>query len=89
VTLDDRSRVFNTELVAALELECMLDVAEAIVTAALARRESRGAHTRRDFPERDDAAFLAHSLVSYSPEGPRLSTLPVTITRWQPQERKY
>jgi fumarate reductase flavoprotein subunit len=89
VTLDDRSRVFNTELVAALELECMLDVAEAIVTAALARRESRGAHTRRDFPERDDAAFLVHSLISYAPEGPRLSTLPVTITRWQPQERKY
>jgi succinate dehydrogenase/fumarate reductase flavoprotein subunit len=89
VTLDDRSRVFNTELVAALELECMLDVAEAIVTAALARRESRGAHTRRDFPDRDDAAFLHHTLVTASPDGPRLSTMPVTITRWQPEERKY
>jgi fumarate reductase flavoprotein subunit len=89
VTLDDRSRVFNTELTAALELECMLDVAQAIVVAALARRESRGAHTRRDYPDRDDAAFLAHSLISYSPTGPRLGTLPVTITRWEPQERKY
>jgi fumarate reductase flavoprotein subunit len=89
VTLDDRSRVFNTELTAALELECMLDVAQAIVAAALARRESRGAHTRWDYPERNDASFLNHFLVCPSPEGPRLSKLPVTITRWQPEERKY
>jgi len=89
VSLDDRSAVFNTELVNALELECMLDLAQAIAGAALVREESRGAHSRRDFPERDDERFLHHSLAYYTPEGPRLSTHPVTITRWQPEERKY
>ena len=89
VSLDDRSAVFNTELVNALELECMLDLAQAIAGAALVREESRGAHSRRDFPERDDERFLHHSLDYYTPEGPRLSTHPVTITRWQPEERKY
>jgi fumarate reductase flavoprotein subunit len=89
VNLDDRSAVFNTELVNALEFECMLDVSEAITAAALAREESRGGHARRDFPERDDARFLHHSLVYYTPEGPRLEKHPVTITRWQPAERTY
>ena len=83
------SRVFNTELVAALELANLLDVGEAIAHAALQRRESRGAHTRRDFPKRDDAQFLHHSVVHFDAAGPRLSTKPVTITRWQPEERKY
>ncbi|MET8871382.1 fumarate reductase (quinol) flavoprotein subunit [Nocardia sp. NPDC004604] len=88
--LDDHSRAFNTELVAMLELSCMLDVAECIVACALAREESRGAHQRTDFPARNDQRFLAHSLVHRQPDGSgRVSYLPVTITRWPPGERVY
>jgi fumarate reductase flavoprotein subunit len=88
--VEDDSRAFNTELVATLELGFMLDVAEAIVACALRREESRGAHQRTDFPRRDDARFLAHSLVTRDPTGaPRVSYLPVTITRWPPGERIY
>ena len=89
IGLADRDQVFNTELIAALELECMLDVAETVAHSALAREESRGAHTRTDFPKRDDARFLKHSLAHRTPEGPRIEYLPVTITRWPPEERKY
>lgn len=90
IHLDDSSRVFNTELTTALELEFMLDVAEAIAHSALARTESRGAHSRRDFPDRDDARFLQHSLAHRTEGGPpRLEYLPVTITRWPPEVRKY
>ncbi len=89
-TLEDRSRTFNTEVVAFLELENMLDVAEAIVHSGLGRRESRGAHQRTDFPARDDHRFLAHSLAYRSANGrPRVEWLPVTITRWPPGERVY
>jgi fumarate reductase flavoprotein subunit len=88
--LDDRSRTFNTELVQALELEFLLDSAETIVHSALARRESRGAHARRDFPERDDERYLAHTLALWQPgEAPRLEYRPVRITSWQPQARTY
>ncbi len=90
VALDDRSRTFNTELVACLELSNMLDLAAAIVQSALNRTESRGAHQRRDHPERDDEGFLAHSLAHWSDDGPpRIEYLPVTITRWPPGERVY
>ena len=90
LTIDDRSRTFNTERVAALELAFMLDVAEAIVHAALRREESRGAHQRSDFPKRDDERFLAHSLMYRNPDGScRVEYLPVTITRWPPAERVY
>ncbi|HWP34609.1 MAG TPA: FAD-binding protein, partial [Thermodesulfobacteriota bacterium] len=89
IGLADRSSVFNTELIAALELDGMLDVAEAVAHSALRREESRGAHTRTDFPKRDDARFLAHSLAYRTPEGPRIEYRPVTITRWPPEERKY
>ena len=89
-TIEDGSRAFNTELVAALELDFMLDVAETMVACALHREESRGAHQRTDFPHRDDARFLAHSLVTRDPTGaPRVGYLPVTITRWPPGERVY
>ena len=89
VRLDDHSRIFNTELFAALELGFMLDVAEAICHSALAREETRGAHARTDFPERDDRRFLAHTL-AYRTEGtPRIEYQPVQITRWHPQERRY
>jgi fumarate reductase flavoprotein subunit len=90
VVIDDRSQTFNTERVAALELSCMLDVATAIVTSALAREESRGAHQRTDFPARDDQRFLAHSLAHRQADGScRVEYVPVTITRWPPAERVY
>ncbi|MCS7034525.1 MAG: fumarate reductase (quinol) flavoprotein subunit [Phycisphaerae bacterium] len=88
--IEDRSRTFNTELVAALELDCMLEVAEVMAFSALHRTESRGAHQRTDFPERNDEKFLAHSVVTRGEDGrPRLSYQPVTITRWPPAERVY
>ena len=90
VSIEDHSRTFNTERVAALELACMLDVAEAIAQSALRREESRGAHQRTDFPARDDHRFLAHSLISRASEGSaRIEYLPVRITRWPPAERVY
>jgi fumarate reductase flavoprotein subunit len=90
VALDDRSQVFNTELVAAIELAFMLDVAETMVQSALQRTESRGAHQRTDFPQRNDEKFLAHSLVYRKAGGrPQVEYLPVTITRWPPGERVY
>jgi fumarate reductase flavoprotein subunit len=90
VSIEDHSRTFNTERVAALELSCMLDVAEAIVQSALRREESRGAHQRTDFPVRDDRRFLAHSLISRaSDQSVRVEYLPVRITRWPPGERVY
>ncbi len=90
IALDDPSLTFNTELVAALELLNMLDVAEAIIHAALGRTESRGAHQRRDHPERDDERFLAHSLATRHEGGdPGIDWLPVTVTRWPPGERVY
>ncbi len=90
VSLDDHSRTFNTELIAALELSFMLDVAEAIVRSALQRAESRGAHQRTDFPKRDDKNYLAHSLVKRGDDGVmRVEYVPVTITRWPPGERIY
>jgi fumarate reductase flavoprotein subunit len=90
VALQDHSRTFNTELIAALELSFMLDVAAAIVHSGLRREESRGAHQRTDFPARDDQRFLAHSLIFANPDGTcRVEFLPVTMTRWPPGERVY
>ena len=93
MVIDDHSRAFNTQIVAALELSNMLDVAEAIIAAALRREESRGAHQRLDFPARDDERYLAHSLVHRGEGGEagahRVDYLPVTLTRWPPGERVY
>ena len=89
VALDDRDRAFNTELISALELDNMLDVAETVVRSGLERRESRGSHTRRDYSSRDDDRFEKHSLAFATPEGPRIDYSEVTITRWPPVERKY
>ena len=90
VRVEDQSHTFNTERVAALELSFMLDVAQAIVNAALAREESRGAHQRTDFPARDDQRFLAHSLIHRTSDASyRVEYLPVTLTRWPPGERVY
>jgi fumarate reductase flavoprotein subunit len=90
IGVSDTSRSFNTELVAALELANMLDVAECILSSGLHREESRGAHQRTDFPRRDDERFLTHLLVHRNPDGTsRVERMPVTITRWPPGERVY
>ena len=90
VAIEDQSKTFNTERVSALELANMLDVAETIVMSALRREESRGAHQRTDFPERDDERFLGHSVIHRNPDGSaRVEYLPVTITRWPPAARVY
>jgi succinate dehydrogenase/fumarate reductase flavoprotein subunit len=88
--IEDRSRVFNTELTAALELDYMLELAELITLSAANRKESRGAHARRDFPARDDERYLANTIATYVPDGkPKLEFRPVRITNWQPQARTY
>jgi fumarate reductase flavoprotein subunit len=89
-TLDDQSKTFNTEFIAALEQAAMLDVSEAMVHSAIRREESRGAHQRTDFPKRDDEQFLAHSVAYRESDGScRVEYLPVKITRWPPGERVY
>lgn len=90
LSITDHSATFNTELIAAIELSYMLDVAEAVVQSALQRKESRGSHQRTDFPKRDDQNFLSHSL-AYRKElsQPEIKYTPVTITKWPPGERVY
>ncbi|MCX2726524.1 succinate dehydrogenase flavoprotein subunit [Thermomicrobium sp. 4228-Ro] len=89
IRIDDKSRTFNMELVEALELGFLLDCAEAIAASALAREESRGAHYREDFPVRDDANWLKHTLITRTSGGLQLSYKPVVITRFEPKERVY
>jgi succinate dehydrogenase / fumarate reductase flavoprotein subunit len=89
IKLDDRGKVFNTDLIDAIELDYLLENAEIIVEGALARKESRGAHYREDFPKRDDAKFLKHTFAFKTDKGIRLEYKPVTITRFEPKERKY
>jgi succinate dehydrogenase / fumarate reductase flavoprotein subunit len=88
--IDDQGSVFNQDVLAAIELGYMLDTAETIVMAAIERKESRGAQFRTDFPERNDEEWLKHIDVKLDEDGaPKLSYSPVTITQWQPEERKY
>lgn len=89
IHLVDKSWVYNTDLIHALETGFMLDAAEVATAGALAREESRGGHARRDFTQRDDEKWLKHTLATISPDGPRLDYSPVAITMWQPVERKY
>ena len=89
VPVHNKGRVFNTDLIFALELGYMLDCGEAIAVSALERKESRGAQARTDFPARDDENWLKHITVTKGEEGPELGYLPVTITKWTPEERKY
>jgi fumarate reductase flavoprotein subunit len=89
VNITDHSLSFNTELTAALELENLLEVAESLAYSALARTESRGSHQRTDFPQRDDAKFLKHSLAYRTDGDPRIEYLDVVITRWPPGARVY
>jgi succinate dehydrogenase / fumarate reductase flavoprotein subunit len=87
--IDDRGTVFNQDVLGALELGYMLDCAQATVVAAIERKESRGAQFRTDFPERNDAEWLKHIDISLNGDGPEVSYSPVTMTQWEPEERKY
>lgn len=89
IGIQDKGRVYNSNLMNVLETENLLDLAEIMFTAAIKREESRGGHARRDFTTRDDENFLKHTLVSKSDTGPVVSYKPVTITKWKPVERKY
>ena len=89
VPVDNKGSVFNTDLVFALELGFMLDCAETITSSALERKDSRGAQARTDYPDRDDENWMKHIVVNKGEEGPELSYLPVSITQWTPEERKY
>ena len=90
IRISDQNKAFNTELVAALELKNMLDLAEVVAVGALERKESRGAHTREDHPERDDKNWLAHTMATLGFDGkPKLDFSPVTITEFEPKARAY
>lgn len=89
IAIQDKGKKFNTDLLEAHELGCLLDCAEATAFGALARTESRGGHYRDDYEARDDVNWLAHTLAYYSPNGIELDKKPVTITKFQPKERKY
>ncbi len=89
IRVRDAGKVYNTDLLEARELGYLIDNAEAMATSALARTESRGAHSRDDFPERDDAGWLKHTLAYRDEAGPRLRYKPVTVTRFEPKPRTY
>jgi succinate dehydrogenase / fumarate reductase flavoprotein subunit len=90
VVVEDKGDVFNNDLTQALELGFLLELAECMVVAGLARKESRGAHARPyDFPDRDDENYLKHTIVTWTDGRPQLDWRPVTMTKWQPQERTY
>ncbi|MBD2481951.1 succinate dehydrogenase/fumarate reductase flavoprotein subunit [Planktothrix sp. FACHB-1365] len=89
IYLDDKGKCWNTELIEALELRSLMIVGNLILTSALNRQESRGAHSREDYPQRNDEQFLKHTLAYYSPAGIDLAYRPVKITLFEPQERKY
>ncbi|MCK5724131.1 MAG: succinate dehydrogenase/fumarate reductase flavoprotein subunit, partial [Gammaproteobacteria bacterium] len=80
---------FNTDLLEALELESLLGLADVILASAIARKESRGAHFREDYPIRDDKNWLKHTLAQKTDNGPRLFYKPVTITKFEPKPRVY
>ncbi len=87
--VDDQAKEYNTNFINVLELEAMFEIAEIVLAGGLARTESRGAHSRIDYPNRDDSNWLKHTLAYYGEEGPRLDYAPVTITKYTPTERHY
>lgn len=89
IRLDDHSTVWNSEIIEALELRSLLVVATLILNSALHRQESRGAHYREDYPQRDDQRFLQHTFARYSPTEVDIHYVPVTINLFQPEERRY
>jgi succinate dehydrogenase / fumarate reductase flavoprotein subunit len=88
-SIQDKGKKFNTELLEAIELGYLLDLAEVTAESALAREESRGAHSREDYPERDDANWLMHTLAYRTEKGIELRYKPVAITRFEPKPRTY
>jgi succinate dehydrogenase / fumarate reductase flavoprotein subunit len=89
VTIDDKGSIFNQDLLGAIELGFMLDNAECVIAGALERKESRGAQYRTDFPDRNDDDWLKHIVLSANGDRPDVSYSDVTMTQWEPQERKY
>jgi succinate dehydrogenase / fumarate reductase flavoprotein subunit len=90
VSVQDKGKRFNTDLLEAIELGFLLDLAEVLVTSALARNESRGGHFREDYPTRDDVNFMRHTMAYRNDDGSvRLDYKPVVETRYKPMERKY
>ena len=94
ISIQDKGTRYNTDLLEALELGFLLDLAEVTVVGALERKESRGGHAREDYPNRDDVNYMRHTMAYRTAEpngdaGVRLDYKPVTITRYQPMERKY
>ena len=90
VVVEDKGEVFNSDLTQAIELGYLLDVAACMLQAGIARKESRGAHSRpHDYPTRDDENFLKHSISRWKDGGPELTYKEVRMTRWTPEERKY
>jgi len=89
IKVEDKANTFNTGLTSTLQLDFMLELAEVTTAGALARKESRGAHSRLDYPKRDDQNWLKHTLAYYTKEGPRFDYSPVTITKWPPAARTY
>jgi succinate dehydrogenase / fumarate reductase flavoprotein subunit len=87
--VDDQLKEYNTNFINVLELEAMFDIAEVVLAGAIARTESRGAHARIDYPNRNDQEWLRHTLAYQAADGPRLEYAPVTITRYTPKERHY
>ncbi|MCL0032032.1 FAD-binding protein [Dehalococcoidia bacterium] len=89
VPVQDKGSIFNTNLIFTLELGFMLDCAETIVIGAMERKESRGAHTMLDYPDRDDENWLKHIRITSTDKGPKVDYIPVNITQWEPQIRSY
>ena len=89
VKVTDTGKIFNTELISTWELGCMLELAEIIGVSALNRTESRGGHSREDYPKRDDKEWLKHTLVTKVDGEIKICYKPVTITKYQPKERVY
>ena len=89
IAIHDRGHKFNTDLLEAIELGFLIELAQVVVAGALAREESRGGHYREDFPTRDDEAFMKHTMAYAKAEGVELDYKPVVITRYPPMERKY
>ncbi len=89
IAIHDRGQKYNTDLLEAIELGFLIDLAQVVVAGALAREESRGGHYREDFPTRDDAGFMKHTMAYATADGVRLDYKPVVVTRYPPMERKY